>query len=275
MTGASRPAGGFVMIARKMFDGHDPLWESRERFDFRSAWIDLIQLAVWKEHTHVSGFGIDALQRGEFVASLRFLGARWGWGKDRASKFLDLLENLGRIRRQRNGQHGTVYLLCNYDTYNTVSGEEQTAEQTAEQTPSRQRTDTSADAEQTKKKKEKKEKKNTMAREDLSDDEQAVIAHYTSVHPKRRPGAKDLGYVRRALGWGYSAADLCEAIDGNARDEWHRARGKHELEYVLRDNGKIDGFRARAERSVPVLAVDPDTGLPNAAGLAALTGRAA
>ena len=46
----------------------------------------------------------------------------------------------------------------------------------------------------------------------------------------------------------YSVGDLCLAIDGNADDEWHRERAKHELTYVLRDAGKVDSFIALAER---------------------------
>ncbi len=46
---------------------------------------------------------------------------------------------------------------------------------------------------------------------------------------------------------GYTPGELTEAIDGNARDIWHVERGKHELGYVLRDNGHIDDFRAMFE----------------------------
>lgn len=80
-------------------------------------------------------------------------------------------------------------------------------------------------------------------------DVQVVLDHYVVVHPRRRPGPKDRKAVAKALTLGYSAAELCEAIDGNARDEWHAKRHKHELTYVLRENGKIDDFRARAETS--------------------------
>ncbi len=53
--------------------------------------------------------------------------------------------------------------------------------------------------------------------------------------------------MERALGLGYSAGELCEAISGNAADAWHREKKKHDLAYVLRNNGMIDDFRAKAE----------------------------
>jgi hypothetical protein len=71
-----------------------------------------------------------------------------------------------------------------------------------------------------------------------------VLAHYVETHPKRRPGAKAKLAVIRALRT-YSPEELIEAINGNAGDAWHCEKGKHELDYVLRDNEKIDSFRLR------------------------------
>ena len=71
------------------------------------------------------------------------------------------------------------------------------------------------------------------------------MAHYTQRHPKRRPGEKDRKLIARQLGT-YSVAELCEAIDGNADDEWAQRTGKHELTWVFRDNGQIDTYRQKA-----------------------------
>lgn len=73
---------------------------------------------------------------------------------------------------------------------------------------------------------------------------ETVLAHYVAVHPKRRPGPKVKLVVIRALR-SYSVEELTAAIDGNAADAWHREKGKHELDYVLRDNEKIDSFRLK------------------------------
>jgi uncharacterized protein YdaU (DUF1376 family) len=88
--------------------------------------------------------------------------------------------------------------------------------------------------------------------------EHLVEAHYLATHPRRRVGSKDRTTIRRALEHGYTATDLCDAIDGNASDPWHRDKHKHELGYVLRDTGKIDDFRAKAAslKSAGPLVVD-------------------
>lgn len=106
------------------------------------------------------------------------------------------------------------------------------------------------------------------ANSEPSPEEAAVLAHYVETHPKRRPGEGDLKAVRRALGFGYSPAELKRAITGNAGDEWHRERRKHGLGYVLRNNEKIDDFIAKAD-ALDEPWHDLETGEPTAAGLAA------
>ena len=101
-----------------------------------------------------------------------------------------------------------------------------------------------------KEKEKEKEKENEgvntpMPLEALADEDR-VLAHYVSVHRKRRPGERERKIIRRALKEGYSAEDLCEAIDGNARDAWAIPKHKHELSWTLRDNGHIDNHRAMA-----------------------------
>lgn len=57
------------------------------------------------------------------------------------------------------------------------------------------------------------------------------------------------GHLRERLREGYSAEELCRAIDGCFGDSWHRDRDKHELEYIVRDQSKVEDFLNRAERN--------------------------
>lgn len=104
-------------------------------------------------------------------------------------------------------------------------------------------------------------------------EEREVLEHYLATHPRRRVSERDRKAVAKALALGYAPSELREAIDGNATDEWHVEKKKHELPYVLRDTGKIDDFRARAKRSPPKPMVDPDTGILTLAGMDAVFGK--
>lgn len=114
--------------------------------------------------------------------------------------------------------------------------------------------------------KEKREKPAPLA---PTPDEQRVLEHYRAVHPLRRTGDAEVKVVRKALALNYTADELIAAIDGNARDEWHVAKRKHELSYVLRNAEKIDTFRAAA---VQMPLVDEATGALTAAGIAVMRG---
>lgn len=122
---------GHIRISRRMFDGQDAIWDAPEPFDRRSAWVDLIQYAEWRPRQRlVSGRPVE-LSRGEFLASIRFLAARWRWGTKRVRLFLSMLSDTGRIRAQRETQGGTVYLVAKYAQYQATPAEQGTPKGTA------------------------------------------------------------------------------------------------------------------------------------------------
>lgn len=118
---------GHIKLARKVFS--DPLWREPRVFSEFEAWIDLIQLAAWKD-TIVTSRGVRAeVPRGHFLASVRLLAGRWQWGNGRVSRFLRRLQTDGRLRLTSgtgvesgvstpNGTGiGTVYRIVNYELY--------------------------------------------------------------------------------------------------------------------------------------------------------------
>lgn len=115
---AEKPRG-YIKLYRKQFNDKDILWGDGTPFDTRSAWTWLLQAAAFKDGFYHTKFAIDELKRGEFVASLRFLGEKWGWSHTRVRRFIKMLtsQKVERLALQRSGQHGAVYLIVNYDSY--------------------------------------------------------------------------------------------------------------------------------------------------------------
>lgn len=84
----------------------------REAHTKREAIIDLFAMVAYNDgYKYQTTHGTDVLQRGEFVASLRFLADRWRWSKNKVDRWLKGLQNAGHLTGQRTGRNGTVYLL--------------------------------------------------------------------------------------------------------------------------------------------------------------------
>lgn len=98
--------------------------------------------------------------------------------------------------------------------------------------------------------KERKGKESLREASSMTPDEQAVVDHYRTVHPKRFRGGPPPKVVRllRAALKSYPAADLCRAIDGNAASPFHREHGHLGLDLILRDASKIDHFLGLAQQ---------------------------
>jgi 5-methylcytosine-specific restriction endonuclease McrA len=74
-----------------------------------------------------------------------------------------------------------------------------------------------------------------------------VLDHYRKVHPKRLRGdvpEKTQRLLRKALKH-YTTADLCQAIDGNAGDQFCRDGNHMGLDLILRDADHIDRYMAK------------------------------
>lgn len=116
---------GHVKISRKAY-ADDSFWNEEREFSKWEAWEWTIQAAAWKDHSRVVGMSVVELRRGEFLASLRFLSEAWRWSIKRVRNWLVLVTEMGRIRAQRETHAGTVYLLVNYDTYQSTPTQEGT-----------------------------------------------------------------------------------------------------------------------------------------------------
>jgi hypothetical protein len=127
---------GHIKLSRKVFDAAagDELWKEKRKFSRWEAWVDLIQMAAWKEHTRLVRGERVVIPRGHFFASVRFLADRWQWSKNKVHGFLTELEtslhnphgtaNGTRIGTVNETLNGTLYLIVNYDTYQKTQDSE-------------------------------------------------------------------------------------------------------------------------------------------------------
>jgi hypothetical protein len=121
---------GHVKISRKAY-AKDAFWTESREFSKWEAWEWMIQAAAWKAYTRVVGMTEIKLERGEFLASIRYLADAWQWSIKRVRNFLEMVTNTDRIRAQRETQAGTVYLLVNYHIYQSGLVDEGTENGTA------------------------------------------------------------------------------------------------------------------------------------------------
>ena len=114
------------------------MWQERGEFCRAKAYLDLMQLASFRqEHRPWNGKSI-LLERGEMITSASALANRWRWTKSKVQRFLDSLRDEGRIIVS-NLTKAVRITLCEYDTYNgdrvaevpVIKSESQTGSQTS------------------------------------------------------------------------------------------------------------------------------------------------
>lgn len=129
---------GYIKLSRKFFAHR--FWEGKKVFDFADAWLDLIQMASWKDREQQIGYEKIEVPRGSVVASFRYLAKRWSWSTSKIERFLDMLKNETMIETQKKTGI-TIISLCKYEQYNGAPSPEKTPNETPNETRSRQHRD--------------------------------------------------------------------------------------------------------------------------------------
>ena len=224
--------GGFYTLSRKLHD-----WPVGQKFSVRprDAMADLVAWAAFANGQSMNGV---TLNRGEVVISERYCAMAWGWSRNRVRRFLKWLIERGTLREicgTSNGTthdttHGTTYVLVKYDTWQmggTMS-------------------DTTYDTTRGPKEEVIKEtKKNTSYREEV----ETLVSFYLQTHTNRRVvDKKARDKIKQRLADGFTVEQLQQAITGNALDPWHKEKGKHGMEYVMRDADHVNDFIAANDR---------------------------
>lgn len=102
---------GWFKIQRAIEDHW--IWKSNEPFDKRSAWVDLIMLANYKDRRIMDGDSVVLRKRGDVNYSMLFLAKRWKWDRRKVKRFLLALADDGMVSINSTS-HGTTITIENY-----------------------------------------------------------------------------------------------------------------------------------------------------------------
>lgn len=105
---------GWIKLYRSIEDNW--IWSS-ERFSYQAAWIDLLVMVNHEDKKIMVNGQLIVIHAGQKLTSIRKLADRWKWGKDRVTKFLDMLQSDGMIYRDSRTRSGTLVTIVNYGLF--------------------------------------------------------------------------------------------------------------------------------------------------------------
>ena len=112
---AKKKDKGWIKLYRQITD--NPMWQSKDPFDRRSAWIDLLLLVNHEER-------VIQLRNGEYITvgagqcftSLDHLAKRWNWSRNRVDRYLKQISRQGMCTRTGTPS-GTLLTIVNYGLF--------------------------------------------------------------------------------------------------------------------------------------------------------------
>lgn len=105
---------GYIKLYRQLQDCW--IWNSKEKHNKRSAWIDLLLLANHRDKKILFDDELITIKKGQYLTSLHKLAERWGWSINTVKKFLGILESDGMIHRKSNNRC-TLIDIVNYERF--------------------------------------------------------------------------------------------------------------------------------------------------------------
>lgn len=114
---------GFIKLDRSIFEH----WIFTDADKFR-AFVDLIQLARWKDEKLLIGNEVIVIPRGSYYTSELKLADRWGWSRNKTREFLNLLESEKMILKESTSK-GTTITVENYRVYQDEGTTESTSKE--------------------------------------------------------------------------------------------------------------------------------------------------
>lgn len=105
---------GWIKLHRKIQDSW--LWEEKEPYDKRSAWVDLLLSVNHADKKLLFNGEVITVERGQLLTSIRSLSGRWQWSINKVYRFLKLLEGDGMLLRDSDSSR-TLLTVVNYEIY--------------------------------------------------------------------------------------------------------------------------------------------------------------
>lgn len=98
-------------------------------FDYYHAWCDILLNSNHKDKGIMFDGQLITIKRGQWLTSIRKLSNRWGWSKDKVSRYLNTLVENQMITKDCDKKR-TLLTLVNYDFYQTDTDTEQDSDRT-------------------------------------------------------------------------------------------------------------------------------------------------
>lgn len=121
---------GWIKLHRKIQDCW--IWSDKP-FDKGRAWIDLLLLAMHRDKKLLINDELLTIERGSFMTSILKLSERWGWSRNKTTRFLNELENEQMLHTKRTPK-GTLLTIENYGIYQSGDTTDDTTESTTHET---------------------------------------------------------------------------------------------------------------------------------------------
>jgi hypothetical protein len=131
---------GYFLLPRKIQE--TPKWNDDTKFDKRSAWIDMLLMANFKD-TKISfeGNEID-IKQGSFITSKLKLSKRWKWSICKVTHFFKQLTSSNEINTISDNKKTTISIVDYPPSYITYSDKRNEKESKAKETINQSKTDT-------------------------------------------------------------------------------------------------------------------------------------
>lgn len=120
---------GYIYLYRSIQE--NTLWTDETPFDRRSAFIDMIFMANYKDKEMVLRNGKrKIIKRGQFHTSIERLANRWCWSANKVRRYLSLLSELEMIHTDGT-THGTTVTIIKYEDFQNKGRTNSTTNETS------------------------------------------------------------------------------------------------------------------------------------------------